>query len=93
MQGRRDLSFFPTKKNPAPAGNDDGRLIPAAKESLIYLSIALVSGADREKNRLLEGGSAREEVNSTVIWTMWRRQRRGPDVKNLLKIQLILRNS
>ncbi len=29
------LSFFSTKKNPAPAGDEEGRMMPAANESLM----------------------------------------------------------
>lgn len=35
MQGLRVLSFFSTKKKPASAGEDEGRTMPAAKESLM----------------------------------------------------------
>ncbi|XP_071063119.1 bile salt export pump [Pseudochaenichthys georgianus] len=56
MHGRRVLSFLPTKKNPAPAGDDEGRISPASKESLIYFSIDLVSGADKEKKKALSVG-------------------------------------
>ena len=55
MQGLRLPSFFPTKKNPAPAGDDEGRMSPAAKLSPMYLSIARRSGAEREKRRPLGG--------------------------------------
>ena len=43
MQGLRDPSFFPMKK-PAPAGDEEGRIMPAARDSL--------SGLESE-NRLL----------------------------------------
>ena len=49
------MSFLSTKKNPAPAGDDEGRISPAASESLIYFSMALVSGEDRENNHPLGG--------------------------------------
>lgn len=55
MQGRRVLSLLSTKKNPAPAGEEDGRMMPAASELLMYSSMALVSGADREKSLPLGG--------------------------------------
>lgn len=41
---------FSTKKKPAPARDEEGRMMPAAGESLMYFSIALVSAADREKS-------------------------------------------
>ena len=31
--GFKDLSFFLTKKNPAPAGGDDGRIKPASSNA------------------------------------------------------------
>lgn len=35
IQGLRVLSFFSTKKNPEPAGEDEGWIMPATKEWLI----------------------------------------------------------
>ena len=55
MQGRSVLSFFSTKKKPAPAGDEEGRMMPAARPSLIYVSIAPLSGTDREYRRPLGG--------------------------------------
>ncbi len=54
MQGRREPSLF-TKKNPAPAGEEEGRMRSAFKDSLIYLSMASLSGPDREYKRPLGG--------------------------------------
>ena len=48
MHGLREPSFLPTKKNPALAGDDDGWIIPAARDSKRYFSTASVSGLDRE---------------------------------------------
>ena len=48
MHGLRDPSFLPTKKNPAPAGDEDGWMIPAVKDSERYFSVASVSGLDSE---------------------------------------------
>ncbi len=55
MQGRREPSFFPTKKNPAPAGEEEGRMSPAARESEIYFSMASLSGTESEYNLPLGG--------------------------------------
>ncbi len=55
MQGRRDPSFFPTKKNPAPAGEEEGRMNLDARESEIYFSIASLSGTESEYNLPLGG--------------------------------------
>lgn len=55
MQGHRDLSFFSTKKKPALAGDEDGRMIPAARDSSTYFLIARVSGPEREYNPSLGG--------------------------------------
>lgn len=46
MQGMRDLSFFFTKKKPAPAREEDGWLIMAASKLLLHSSIARCSGTD-----------------------------------------------
>lgn len=54
IKGRKDLSFFSTKKNPALRGEDEGQMIPAARESVIYSSIASLSG------RWLVGNGAQE---------------------------------
>ncbi len=55
MQGRSEPSFFPTKKNPAPAGEEEGRMSPAARESEIYFSMASLSGTESEYNLPLGG--------------------------------------
>lgn len=47
MCGLGVLSFFSTKKNPAPSGDEDGQIIPAAMESEMYFSMAPLSGRDR----------------------------------------------
>lgn len=46
MHGRSDPSFSPTKKKPAATGDDEGLMIPVARESWMYLSIAKSSGLD-----------------------------------------------
>ncbi len=62
MQGRRDPSFFPTKKNPAPAGEEEGRMNPVARESEMYFSMAPLSGAESEYN--LPFGGVLPGINS-----------------------------
>lgn len=47
MQGLSELSFS-AKKTLAPAGDEDERMIPAARESFMYFLVASLSGADRE---------------------------------------------
>ncbi len=47
VQGRKEPSFFSTK-NPAPLGDEEERMRPAAIDSWIYLSMASLSGAERE---------------------------------------------
>ena len=47
MQGLRDPSFLPTKKKPAPAGDDDdGRINPAFNEVPMYSLMASLSGPE-----------------------------------------------
>ena len=70
MQGRRAPSFLLTKKNPAPAGDDDGRIRPEARHSPMYLSIASRSGADREKSRPL-GGLVPERRSMEQSYDRW----------------------
>ena len=48
MQGRSDPSFFPIKKNPAPAGDDEGRINPAFREAEMYSFMAALSGPEIE---------------------------------------------
>ena len=55
MHGLREPSFLPTEKNPAPAGDNDGRIIPTVRDSKRYFSIASVSGLDKENRRPLGG--------------------------------------
>ncbi len=52
IHGRRVPSFLPTKKNPAPRGDEEGRIIPAASELLMYSSIATRSGLEMLYRRL-----------------------------------------
>ena len=47
--------ILPTKINPAPVGEEEGRMMPAARDSLRYLSIAAVSGRDSENRHPLGG--------------------------------------
>ncbi len=55
MQGHKEPSFFSTKNNPAPAGDEEGRMILAARESEIYFTMASLSGAEREYSLPLGG--------------------------------------
>ena len=72
MQGLRVLSFFPTKKNPAPAGDDDRQMIPAARDSARYFSIAsLPRGRDSEKMRPRGGGGSRLELYGLTFYSIF----------------------
>ncbi len=51
MHGRSPPSFFFTKKNPAEAGDVDGRMKPLASSSSMYAFMASDSGCDRGKTR------------------------------------------
>ncbi len=55
MHGRSPPSFFLTKKNPADAGDMDGRMKPFANSSSMYDFMASDSGCDRGKTRPLGG--------------------------------------
>lgn len=44
MHSLSDPSYLSTKKEPAPTGEAEGLIIPAARESWMYLSIASCSG-------------------------------------------------
>lgn len=48
MQVLRNLSIFFTKKNPGPAGEKDGRMIPAVSDTELYCFIASLSGRESE---------------------------------------------
>ena len=50
MQGLRNPSFLPTKKKPAPAGDEDGRIKPAFSDVLMYSFVASLSGPETEYN-------------------------------------------
>lgn len=56
MQGQWVPSFLPTKKNPAPDGEDDGQIIPAASKSWMSFSMSC-SETDRLKSQLLGSGT------------------------------------
>jgi len=70
MQGRRLPSFFPTKKKPAPAGETDGRMNPLLRASLIYPSMAALSGAEREKS-LPRGGQVPGSRSIAQSYGLW----------------------
>ena len=53
MQGLSDPSFFPTKKKPAPEGDEEGGIRPAFREAEIYSLIASFSGPETEYRRPL----------------------------------------
>lgn len=48
MQGLRDPSFFVTKKNPALAADEEGRMSPAFNEVSMYSFMAAFSGLEIE---------------------------------------------
>ena len=55
MHRHKVLSFFSTKKNPAPAGEDEGCINPAARESPMQVSIGLVPSPDSEYSHPRDG--------------------------------------
>ena len=64
MNGLRDPSFFPTKNNPAPAGEDEGRIRPdVLPHGLFFRSRNGVQPA-------LRYGGAWDQFNGAVVWTM-----------------------
>ena len=79
MQGRSDPSFLLTKKKPASAGDEEGRMSPEARHFPMYLSIARCSGADWEKSRPL-GGLVPERRSMEQSYERWG----GRDVTLLL---------
>lgn len=52
--GRRALSFFSTKENPVPPGEDEGLIMPD-RDLLMYLLMASRSGAEGEKRQPCDG--------------------------------------
>ena len=46
MHGVRDASFLHTKKNPAPRGEEEGHMMPAASELVMYSSVVARSGRE-----------------------------------------------
>lgn len=50
MHGWSDPSFFFTKKNPAPAGDEEGRIRPDFRESSMYSFMAFFAGVEMEYN-------------------------------------------
>ena len=64
MQGRRPSSFIPTKKKPAPVGDEDGQMKPSSKASRMYSSITF---SGQEHKQLTMGGCAAWEQNDIAI--------------------------
>lgn len=48
MQGLSDPSFFPIKKKPLPASDDEGLMSPALSNESMYSLMASFIGAGRE---------------------------------------------
>lgn len=75
MQDRSDLSFFSTKKKPAPAGEDDGRIMPALSDDWIYSLIAKASGAESEYSlplAMMYQGNGRNHRNDVAeVKLLW----------------------
>lgn len=46
MQGLNDPSFLPTKKKPAPTGDEEARMIPVLSKEEMYSFIAALSGPE-----------------------------------------------
>lgn len=69
MHGRRVLSFS-TKKNLTSTGDEEGRMRPVAKESLMYFSTVCFYRFERLYSLLVERRST-EQVYGTVVWSMW----------------------
>ena len=67
MQGLRDPSFFPTKKNQAPAGEDEGQIRSAFSDAVMYSLMASLSGPEMEYRRPL---GVAEPV---VLWQGWQK--------------------
>lgn len=63
-------SFLLTKKNPAPAGDEDGRMRPAASTSSRYFCMASLSGAHSEYN-LPRGGVVPGRRSMAQLYGRW----------------------
>lgn len=70
MQERRDPSFFSTKKNPAPNGEEEQRIMSAASESLMQVSMASCSGREM-LNNWLEGNGAPDRRSIAQSYGWW----------------------
>lgn len=64
------MSFFSKKKKPAPTGEEEGRMGPAATESVVYFSMASRSGLDRLKS-LLVGRGAPGSRSMAQSYSQW----------------------
>lgn len=51
MHVQSEPAFLATKKQPAPAGDDEGWINPSPKGSWMYCSIASVLGLEREERQ------------------------------------------
>ena len=53
MQGLKDPSLLSTKKNPTPAGDDEGRIRPTFSDVVRYSVMASFSSPEKEYRRPL----------------------------------------
>lgn len=69
MQMWREWSFLGMKKKPVSRGEEDGRIMPLARESLI-----LFHGLSFQVEEVIQSaewqGSPREQVYGAVVWAM-----------------------
>lgn len=64
------MSFLATKKKPAPRGDEDGWIMPAARDSLMYFPMASLSGRERLYN-LLEGKDDPGRRSTAQSYGLW----------------------
>lgn len=74
MHALKDLSFFSKKKKPVPTGDDELWMMPAASESVIYVSIAWF------RMRFSQWATELQETGR------WRSRKANPGVKIMLYI-------
>lgn len=80
MHGLTVPSFLPMKKNPAPKGDVDEQIMPAARDSLCFSMLSL-SGLDMlNKRQVGRGAPERRSIAQTYVWWDGRGRERASDL-------------
>lgn len=89
MHRHSKLSFFSTKKKPVPMGKDEGHMMPAARQTLMYTSWLL--SLDRRNHQLV--GNEAPGKRSIVVMAVWRQRKDILLMEHFSQIMIFCGNS